>query len=186
MSVTKSASTTMRSIHPSSARRRQLEELFAEHGRAVFAYARRRTTAADADEVVSETFVVAWRRLDDIPAEPLPWLLGVARNCLANINRSEGRQAALHRRLAETASVQSPEVVSSTEREASPAVLDALGRLSAGEREVLTVLAWEGLSPDEAAVALGCSRTAVYLRLHRARRRFSAALLQTNGNQENP
>jgi RNA polymerase sigma-70 factor (ECF subfamily) len=182
--VTKSATTTAPGAPATSVRRQQLEALFTEHGRAVFAFARRRATAADADDVVSETFLVAWRRLDDVPSEPLPWLLGVARKCLANVNRREGRQAALYQRLAETTRLSSAGLESPIDRDSSPAVLDALSHLTVGERDVLTLLAWEGLTPDEAAVALGCSRATVYVRLHRARRRFSAALFQTTENQE--
>jgi RNA polymerase sigma-70 factor (ECF subfamily) len=152
-----------------TARETRLEELFHEHGRAVWAYARRRASASDADEVVSETFLVAWRRLDDIPERPRPWLLGVARRCLANVERGAARQSAVQLRLA-------------SQREPSPAesgsgrVLEALASLTASEREVLTLLAWDELSPAEAAVVLGCSRAAVYLRLHRARRRLAALL----------
>jgi RNA polymerase sigma-70 factor (ECF subfamily) len=151
----------------STGREARLEALFAEHGRGVWAYARRRTSAADADEVVSETFLVAWRRLDDVPDEPRPWLLGVARRCLANLERGQHRRTALEQRLAaQPAATDSPELD----------VHRALERLSAKDRELLTVLAWVELTPDEAAVVLGCSRSTVYVRLHRARRRLAALL----------
>jgi DNA-directed RNA polymerase specialized sigma24 family protein len=58
--------------------------VFDEHVRAVSAYALRRTTPAEADDVVAETFLIAWRRLNEIPPDPKPWLLGVARRALAN------------------------------------------------------------------------------------------------------
>ena len=138
----------------STGREARLEALFAEHGRGVWAYARRRTSAADADEVVSETFLVAWRRLDDVPDEPRPWLLGVARRCLANLERGQHRRTALEQRLAaQPAATDRPELD----------VHRALERLSAKDRE-------------EAAVVLGCSRSTVYVRLHRARRRLAALL----------
>jgi RNA polymerase sigma factor (sigma-70 family) len=155
-----------------SSREARLEELFAAHGRAVWAYARRRATAADADDAVSETFLVAWRRLDDVPAEPRAWLLGVARRCLANLSRSETRQSAVRLRLA-------AQPAPAPSAEGSGAVLSALATLSATDREVLTLLAWDELTPAEVAVVLGCSRAAVYLRLHRARRRLSTLLEQT-------
>src|SRR5439155_83532 len=66
---------------------------------AVFAYARRRATKDEADDVVSETFLVAWRRFDELPAEPLPWLIGTARKVLANRRRSDDRRDALVVRL---------------------------------------------------------------------------------------
>jgi RNA polymerase sigma-70 factor (ECF subfamily) len=148
-------------------REARLEALFAEHGRGVWAYARRRTSAADADEVVSETFLVAWRRLDDVPADPRPWLLGVARRCLANLERGQHRRTALEHRLAtEPAATDPPDLD----------VHRALERLSAKDRELLTLLAWDELTPEEAAVVLGCSRSTVYVRLHRARRRLADLL----------
>ncbi len=155
---------------PALGRRARLEALFDAHGKAVYAFARRRTGSADADEVVSETFLVAWRRLDDVPTEALPWLLGVARRCLANLDRGEARQGAVRLRLASSARALVTDV-------ADPSTLSAemrrsLARLSPGERDAITLVAWEGLTPDEAAIALGCSRAAVYLRLHRARRRL--------------
>ena len=153
-----------------TSRESRLAELFAAHGRAVYAFARRRASAADADEVVSETFLVAWRRLDDLPDEPLPWLLGVARRCLANLTRGEARRSALHLRLASAPAVLEPDTTVPAD------VLRALDRLRPAEREAITLLAWEGLTPAEAAITLGCSRAAVYLRLHRARRRLAADL----------
>lgn len=148
----------------------RLAELFAAHGRAVYAFARRRAAAADADEVVSETFLVAWRRLDDLPDQPLPWLLGVARRCLANQARGDARQTALRARLATVRDTAAPD------RAVSPEVHTALARLSPADRDAITLLAWEGLTPAEVAAALGCTRAAVYLRLHRARRRLAADL----------
>ncbi len=64
-------------------RRLRLERLFYAHAGAVRAYARRRTDSASADDAVSEVFAIAWRRLDDLPDEPLAWLLGCARRVLA-------------------------------------------------------------------------------------------------------
>lgn len=167
-------------------RRATLEALFDAHAKAVYAFARRRTGAADADEVVSETFLVAWRRLDDVPPEALPWLLGVARRCLANLTRGEARQHALRLRLASTPqtliaeAADRPTLSAETRR--------SLARLSPGERDAITLVAWEGLTPDQTAVALGCSRAAVYLRLHRARRRLGHDLgnRAATGDPANP
>ncbi len=71
----------------------QFEQLYRQHAGAVLAYARRRTTQEAADDAVAEVFLIAWRRVDDVPAEPLPWLLGVARRVLANQRRGERRGA---------------------------------------------------------------------------------------------
>ena len=158
----------------SDARRRRLEELFAAHGSTVYAYARRRTSAADADEVVADTFLVAWRRLDAVPAnDALPWLLAVARRTLANRLRGDARRSALQLRLA---AAQSPDTTGDDDRHIDDRVRAALAALPAREREALTLLAWDDLSPDEIATVLGCTRAAVYLRLSRARRRLQRAL----------
>lgn len=160
----------MSESEPTTSRESRLEELFAAHGRAVYAFARRRASAADADEVVSETFLVAWRRVDDLPDDPLPWLLGAARLCLRNLTRSEARRSALRLRLTDVPTPAPQEATTSSR------VVQALARLSPAEREAITLLAWEGLSPAEAAVVLGCSRAAIYLRVHHARRRLGADL----------
>lgn len=170
-----SARTAMRTTAagPDAGRRHRLEQLFAVHGPFVYGYARRRASAEDADEVVSETFLVAWRRIDEVPPDALPWLLVVARNSLANLRRSQARQAALRGRLAATPRLPAQEEEpGQTQPTASYAVLRALAALSAAEREAITLLAWEDLTPAEAAIVLGCSRSAIYLRLHRARRRI--------------
>lgn len=125
------------------------------------------------DDVVAEVFTVAWRSLDRIPAEALPWLLGVARNVVLHRHRAAGRRAALDVRL-RGERAPDPAVV---DADASP-VLAALAALGARDREVVMLVCWEGLSPAEAAVALGVSTPAVRVRLHRARRRL-ARLMDT-------
>lgn len=151
------------------ARRQRFAQTFEEHFRAVTAYALRRTTPAEAEDAVAETFLVAWRRLDEVPEEAKPWLLGVARRVLANQRRAAGRRHALTERVAgmPTGEEDPPR---------RPAVLQALARLSDTDREVLLLVAWDGLSIQEAAAALRCTRTAAKVRLHRARRRFRAEL----------
>jgi len=165
-----------------AARDARFSELFSSHAPSVFAYARRRTSRAAAEEVVSETFLVAWRRLDDVPSPPLPWLLGVARRVMANQRRGDARHAAL--RLRVIGSEVDPPGASETAEAEAGAVLAALAELPPAEREAITLLAWEGLTPEEASVVLGCSRAAVYLRVHRARRRLAAQLGAPSGPTE--
>lgn len=153
-------------------RRRRFEQLHADHAARVFAYARRRSSRMDADEVVAETFLVAWRRLDDIPDAALPWLLAVARRTLANQRRGSDRQERLRLRLA---SVPAAGAAADAEQ-VSDVVRRALDQLPAAEREALTLLVWDELTPAEVATVLDCSRAAVYLRLHRARRRLADLL----------
>ncbi|MEU4424647.1 sigma-70 family RNA polymerase sigma factor [Actinoplanes sp. NPDC024001] len=85
----------------SSPQEEEFNRLWREHAAAVLRYARRRVTEEQADEVVAETFVVAWRRQVEVPAAALPWLLGVARRVSANLRRSDRRRDALHERLVE-------------------------------------------------------------------------------------
>lgn len=155
-------------------RARRLEALFVEHSRAVRAYVLRRIDPATADDVVSEVFVVAFRRLDEVPAEPLPWLLATARRILANHRRGVGRRDAAATHLARL----SPGAWHD-ETLAGSGVIAGLARLSDRDREVLLLVAWEDLDPASAAMVLGCSRATFAVRLHRARRRLAAAMAQT-------
>jgi RNA polymerase sigma factor (sigma-70 family) len=152
----------------------RFEELFRRHYPAVRGYALRRTSPDAAQDAVAETFMVAWRRLDDVPDDELPWLFGVARRVLANQRRSSGRGAALEQRLAGAGAGRpaSPEE-SVTE---SDVVRAALARLSERDREALMLVAWHGLTGKRAARAAGCTRAAFDVRLHRARRRLAAQL----------
>jgi RNA polymerase sigma-70 factor (ECF subfamily) len=156
-----------------SARQASFERLFERNYRAVSAYARRRAGAGEADDAVAETFLVAWRRLDDMPEEERPWLFGVARRVLANQRRAAARRNALAGRLSGAPIEREP-------ADEAP-VLRALASLAERDREVLMLTAWEGLTSEEAARVLGCSRTAAKVRLHRARGRLRARLAELGG-----
>lgn len=154
----------------------RFDRLWQDHAPAVVRYARRHVLPDEVEDVVAETFVVAWRRLDEVPPYGLPWLLGVARNVSANIRRARRRQEALSDRMA--LHHHDDDEPAWPETGAHDAVTAALHRLSDADRELLTLIAWDGLDPAEAAEALGCSRNALKVRLHRARRRFAALLGQ--------
>ena len=159
-------------------RRARFEALFERCHRPLLAYAVRRCpTLADAEDAVAEVFVVAWRRLDDVPQgdEALLWLFGVARRTLANQRRGRLRLLRLQSRLEQTAD-RSPSVEPD-----QTAALDALARLSASDQELLRLVAWEDLSHAEMAQVLGISVNAVAVRLHRARARYAAALVKGPG-----
>jgi RNA polymerase sigma-70 factor (ECF subfamily) len=158
-------------------RRGAFEELFAAHYWAVRGYVLRRAAPAAAEDVVAETFLVAWRRLDVIADDPLPWLLGVARRLLANQQRAERRRGALTARLQGLFPGQAPEWEPPAAMSDELAI--AMVRLSPQEREALLLVAWEGLEPARAALAAGCSGAAFRGRLHRARRHVAAALSDT-------
>ena len=149
----------------------------------VYAYAVSLAGRQLAEEIVSEVFLVAWRRLADLPGHGgpsglggadgaesvLPWLLAVARNVAAGQFRAAVRQqsiAAELRAWTSPAELQAGDIADDiTER---LAVLTALTVLSAADRELLTLVAWHGLAPAEAARVVGCSTAAYFVRLHRA------------------
>jgi RNA polymerase sigma-70 factor (ECF subfamily) len=155
----------------------RFEGLFRDHHVAVVAYVRRRAPQEAVDDIVGETFLVAWRRLGCVPAEELPWLLAVARNVLATQRRGAVRRRALTLRLGRTAvgRAESP-VGDHLESDVDARLHTALSRLAPKDREALTLIAWDGLQPHEAAVVLGDSAGAFRVRLHRARQRLRALL----------
>ncbi len=170
-------------VHPPShdpeiAAQTQLTRLYTMHGPDVLAYALRRAPSAeDAAEAVAETFLVAWRRLSDVPPEPEArlWLYGVARRSLANQRRGADRRGRLAERLRIEASTVLTSVPADDQREK---VLAALAALAPDDRELLLLIGWEGLAPAEAAEVLEISAVAARARLHRARRRLGKALQQ--------
>jgi RNA polymerase sigma-70 factor (ECF subfamily) len=142
----------------------EFERMYARHAPAIAAFALRRTPSEqDAEEVVAETFLIAWRRGGELRGDPLPWLYGVARRVVANQSRRTGRAPIeLHDDVA------APVDTSIERAELVAAVL----RLPEMERDVLLLTIWEGLDQRACAQALGCSRVAVALRLRRARARL--------------
>jgi RNA polymerase sigma-70 factor (ECF subfamily) len=155
-------------------RRLTFDSLWCAHADAVFGFARRRVDEQGARDALAETFTVAWRRLEEVPAEPLPWLLGVCRKVLANQRRGDGRRRDLLARLAGLAPVAQPDAA---ERSAEAAhVREAFRALGRRDRETLALVAWDGLSPAEAAVVCGCSAGTFTTRLHRARTRLAERL----------
>lgn len=158
-----------------STRRARFRAVYDANYHRVLGYVLRRTaTPEDAEDIVAETFLAAWRRLEDVPAGRggQLWLYGIARNTLANYRRGQRRRGRLVGRLHEQPGLARP--VDSDEDVALVAA--AFARLREDDREVLALAAWEGLDPGEIARVLGCSRNAARIRLHRARRRFAREL----------
>ncbi|MFC6018729.1 RNA polymerase sigma factor [Plantactinospora solaniradicis] len=149
---------------------RRFTAMYDAYHRQVYAYAVSRAGREHADDVVGDTFLVAWRRLDEIPATPLPWLLGVARNVGRERYRDEVRQSALAAELRAWVREADEDVAEHVADRA--AVLVALARLTEDDRELLTLTAWHGLSAREAARVVGCSTATFFVRLHRARKRL--------------
>ena len=158
------------------------EALFEANFDALLAYARRRTDQlSDAEDVVAETFVVAWRRWNDVPKPPNErrlWLYGVARRVLANHRRAAGRRLRLVDRLRAELRPSGPRPHGD--------VAAALSELSDTDREILRLAAWEGLTHGEVAAVLEVSPNAAAIRLHRARQRLTAVMKETARDGTSP
>lgn len=152
----------------------RFEALWAENAHRVQAYALRHVEADAAQDVVAETFLVAWRRLSDVPLEPLPWLIVVARNVMSNHRRSLARAYQLQAALTDIAAADGGtnlDVVDDRD-----VMFRALSTMTALDREAVLLTAWDGLRPDQAANVQGCSTAAFKMRLSRARRRLADAV----------
>lgn len=156
--------------------------LFGRHYDRVRRYALRRADLDWADDVAAEVFAAAWRRIDDVPDQSLPWLIGTARRVLANQRRSRQRANRLHLRIRAERPEQSYEMEDA--RELRQRWAAALQALSSADQEVLALIAWDGLTAEESAASLGCSIPAFTMRLHRARRRLASHLDLTNPKPE--
>ncbi|MGH2858858.1 MAG: RNA polymerase sigma factor [Solirubrobacteraceae bacterium] len=152
--------------------RDRFERLYLAHAGAVRRYAMRRGDSREADDVVAEVFLTVWRRLDEVPADPAPWLMGIAHGVLSNRRRGQDRHAALIARLT------SEQLANSNpgQREPDLDIVRALGSLSASDQELLLLIAWEQLTGEQVAQVLGLGRGTIAVRLHRARRRLKRAM----------
>ncbi|WP_283135731.1 RNA polymerase sigma factor [Rhizohabitans arisaemae] len=154
--------------------RDRFEAVYDAHYPAIHRYAARRTDSPDdTADVIAETFLTAWRRIDRVPEgdKALLWLYGVARRVLANQRRGAARRAVLAERLRD-------ELAADRRREPVELahVRAAFDTLSERDREILALACWEGLTGDQIAEVIGCTRIAARSRLHRARKRLAAML----------
>jgi RNA polymerase sigma-70 factor (ECF subfamily) len=165
--------------------RRRFEEIYEANHTALAAYAlRRASNAEDASEVVAETFTVAWRRIRQVPRgrEATLWLFGTARRVLANQRRGQRRRLRLSLRL-QAMPAEALSAPADRAGEIEVARL-AMRRLPAAQRDLLGLVAWEGISTAELAVVLGCSENAAKIRLHRARKALLSELERLNADGE--
>lgn len=163
--------------------RERFRALWREHAPAVRAYAARRVEdPQSADDVLSETFLVCWRRLGAVPGggAALPWLYGVARKVLANQRRSRRRADRLRARLEAAQAVAAQ--AGDSEAAAAALVAAATARLPELDREVLRLALWEGLDYRQIGAVLGRSENAVAVRMHRARRALRVELDRLRAN----
>jgi RNA polymerase sigma-70 factor (ECF subfamily) len=142
----------------------RFERIYEEHAAAVRAYVRRRAPESIVDDVVADVFVVCLRRIDGVPRNALPWLYGVARRTLANERRKRPDVAP------------APELSYEPEPAGDAQLAGAFAALSDADREILRLVAWEGLSLRDAARVLECTPVAVRVRYHRAKSRLAARL----------
>lgn len=159
-------------------RQRRFEALFDAHAAAVHRYLRRRVSnPADVDDLVADVFLVAWRKLGEIPRDAeLPWLYRAAWMELANQRR----------KVVPLPVGGAADLEAGTPPEADPAdrVIDnaevaaAWQQLNPKEREILRLTAWEGLTGDALARAVGMSTGAAASALSRARSHFAELLVQ--------
>ncbi len=178
-----SRNSTVAEALPQELAEARFSRLYGEHEREILRYALRRSAdAEDAADVVAETFLVAWRRLGDVPLgdEARLWLYATARRVLANHRRGVKRRTRLAERLREELRRQLPVQLPAEPR----GVIEALAGLRDGDRELLMLIGMEGLTPSQAARVLGISTVTARTRLHRARRRLRARLLDQAGERQ--
>jgi RNA polymerase sigma-70 factor (ECF subfamily) len=155
----------------------RFRELFGDHYPAVARYVMARGfQAADADDLIAATFEVAWRRLDAVPdgEEALPWLLSTARNFARNADRKAHRERTLVNGLARAAPRWTEADLD--QRAEWNGVRLALAQLRPVDRDLILLVAWDGLSPTSAGSVLGLLPVTARSRLHRARQRLTALL----------
>jgi RNA polymerase sigma-70 factor (ECF subfamily) len=166
--------------------------VFDRYGGQVHRYLARRAGPADADDLMSETFLTAFRQRDRFtssrsPTGALPWLLGIATNVLRMHRRSETRRWAALARAGADPAVAAPtdQVVDRVDAEvAFRLVAGVLEELADGDRDALLLFAWAELTYEEIAAALGVPLGTVRSRLHRARLRLRTVLSITDDEKE--
>jgi RNA polymerase sigma-70 factor (ECF subfamily) len=164
---------------------REFDALFHAHYPELRRFAVRRVeNRAGIDDVLAETFATAWRRRAQMPDPALPWLFGICHKVIANHRRSSRRRTRLFVRLAadRVDLGRDPADVLAERSE----IGRAFARLSESPREVLRLVAWDGLSAAGAAAALGCSPAAFRVRLHRARTELAKYLTAAGHEEDEP
>lgn len=139
----------------------------------VLRFVQRRAGPHDAEDIVADAYLVAWRRAAEIPTDAdgsRAWLFGIARNCLLNARRATSRRAALTVRIADHAPTATPP----TDVAALVDVAAAWRQLTPEHQEALALSVYEGLTSAHAAKVLGITAVAFRLRLRAARKHLTA------------
>lgn len=157
----------------STARRDRFQKVAHDVQAPVFRFVRRRTSRETADDVVADTLLVLWRRLDEVnEGGEIAYCLGVARRSLANRLRADSRQNRLIARLSSSLKVVDRHTPAVEDVGENAALHEALAHLTPGDREVLTMWSWDGLEAREIGVVLDITSNAAAIRLHRAKHRL--------------
>jgi RNA polymerase sigma factor (sigma-70 family) len=140
----------------------------------VLRFVRRRAHPLNVDDIVGETFLAAWRRRDELPADPRPWLFRAARNVMLNSARGANRQTAVAVKIAQASEPTTSGGLGGLDDRVD--LMDAWRTMPPADQEVLALHVWEDLSAKDAASVLGCSRAAYAMRLTRAKRQLASLL----------
>ena len=159
-----------------SARRARFERVAADVYEPLRRYLRRRARPDDAADMLADTLLVVWRRLDDVPDEPLPWCYGVARRTLANHRRGDDRRLRLVERTAAEPIAPANDDPQLAVDHTDPDLERAIASLSEAEQEIVHLWAWERLEPREIADVLDITPNAVSVALSRAKRKLAERL----------
>ncbi len=155
----------------------RFEQIYTDEAAVILRYSRYRVGADMAEDIVAETFAIAWQKLERVPEPPRPWLLATARRVSANHLRARRKQIANEDPLMEFDAFH-PSGTEHVERRRD--LVAALKELPPLDREAMLLVTWYDLSHAEAAGVMGCSSTAFAVRLHRARRRLARVLRGTD------
>lgn len=148
-------------------------------------FVRRRVEADVVDDVVADVFTVAWRRWTSAPEDVRPWVFAIAHRVMAQDRRTRHRRSALQLRAGSHLAHATP-LEFADSADAALDVQRAWAQLSAKDREAIALVAWDGLTGDQAARVLGITRSAFAVRLSRARRRLRAELRRGERAEDPP
>jgi RNA polymerase sigma factor (sigma-70 family) len=164
----------------------QFAALFDRHAPYIHRYLARRVGLQDAEDLLAETFLTAFRkrgRYDPSRADARPWLYGIATNLVGQHRREERRQFRLRQAAApepDMPDMSERAVVQATALSLRSVLAQALASLPDADRDVLLLIAWEDLSYQEVAQALAIPVGTVRSRLHRARVKLRTVLASTD------